>query len=455
MLNEEVLSLLTGKLSRVNLVVFLFLVILELLNLFCLPLILLRGSMRYLVVLFIGLLALPIQASVKVDVFSSEIVLDDNQSDAEKNAKSQGLQQVIIKASGDKNAINSQVVKKALNKSSAYLSQIGYGDQFGQKSLKMIFNPPQIQSLLSQADLPYWSNIRSSLVVWVIQEGQYGREILWEHTSSSALNQIKFFSDLRGLPITVPVGDIEDVTSIAGPDLWGGFTAPISKASQRYMSDAVLVIRVQKAADGSYVRWTLYDEKPEFIVESKREPIVGSASGDTFKALEVAIDEVSNYYALKSSNKSSGVSDSMLTAQFVEVGSVQSFFALEKILKGLNSVAGVDVDKIVGNEVTFTIHLLGSEIDFESEVIQNNYIRRFEPEVLFIPKPNEDEVVPETDAVTNNVELMDNSVQENTVGELAEQDIGSAVPAIEDVAVNIPQEPKIAEVKPLYFEWVK
>lgn len=452
MLNDKSLRLRTIKFSRVNLVVFLFLVILELLNLFYLPLILLRGSMRYLVVLFIGLLALPIQASVKVDVFSSEVVLDDNQSDAEKSAKSQGLKQVIIKASGDKNAINSPVVKKALNKSGIYLSQIGYGDQFGQKSLKMIFNPPQIQSLLSQADLPYWSNIRSSLVVWVIQEGQYGREILWEHTGSSALNQIKFFSDLRGLPITVPVGDIEDVTSIAGPDLWGGFTAPISKASQRYASDAVLVIRIQKAADGSYVRWTLYDEKPEYIVESKREPIVGSASGDTFKALEIAIDEVSNYYARRSSIKSSGISESMLTARFIDVASVQSFFALEQILKGLNSVASVDVDKIVGNEVTFTIHLLGSEIDFESEVIQNNHIRRFEPEVLFIPKPNENDVVPEIDAVMNNV----GSLENNSEQVLAEQETGSAAaPAIEDVAVNIPQEPKVAEVKPLFFEWIK
>lgn len=225
--------------------------------------------MRYLVVLLLGLLVLPVQASMKVDIFGAEIVLDENEPEAEKLAREEGLKQVILRASADKNALENPVVKKALTRSGQYLSQIGYGDQFEQKTLQMVFNPAQIQALLAQAELPYWSNIRSNLVVWVIQEGEYGREIVWEYSGDSHLNQIKFLADARGLPITLPIGDIEDITNISGPDLWGGFTTPISQASLRYTPDAVLVIRIQRAADGHYVRWTLYDEKPEYMVDSK------------------------------------------------------------------------------------------------------------------------------------------------------------------------------------------
>lgn len=417
--------------------------------------------MRYLVVLFIGILSLPLHASVKVDVFSSEVVLDETKADAETRAKAEGLKQVIIRASGDKNAINSPVIKKVLNRSGNYLSQISYGEQLGQKSIKMVFNPPQIQSLLGQAELPYWSDIRSNLVVWVIQEGQYGREILWDYTDSSALNQIKIFSDLRGLPITIPVGDIEDVTSISGPDLWGSFTSPISKASVRYSSDAVLVIRVQKAANGSYVRWTLYDEKPEFIVDSKREPVVGEATGDTLKALEVVIDEVSNYYARKSAIKSSGVSENTITAKFIEVESAQSFFTLENMLQKLSSVAGVDVEKIIGNEVTFNIHLLGSEIDFETEVIQSQHVRKFEVDEFIAPTLNENSITPELNVTVDGTELVEsaelvesttaiNPSEETTVKDNA----NTFPPAIEEAINTVEQEPMLA-VNSLVFEWVK
>jgi hypothetical protein len=419
--------------------------------------------MRYLVVFLIGLFALPIQASVKVDVFKTEVILDENESDAEKVAKIEGFKQVIVKASGDKNAINNPVIKKALNKNGSYLSQIGYGEEQESQTLQMVFSPPQIQSLLNQADLPYWSAVRSNLVVWVIQEGEYGREILWEHTGDSSLNQIKFFSDLRGLPIIVPIGDIEDLTTISGPDLWGGFTAPISAASQRYSTDAVLVIRVQKAANGSYVRWTLYDEKPQFIVDSKRVPVTGEASGNTHEALEVVIDEVSNYYARKSSIKSSGQSEDTIVAQFIEVDSAISFFTLEKLLKGLSSVAGVDVDKIVGNEVTFKIHLLGTEIDFETEVIQSPYVKKFE---LFEP---EEEVFQPIDdgSVEANI---DTTGQDNTnLQELngtpstepllqVEQQNGPAAEGVvhmgsaEDMDA---QALEIEETATLVFEWVQ
>lgn len=423
--------------------------------------------MRYLFVFLIGLLVLPVHASVKVDVFTAEVVLDENESDAEKLAKAEGLKQVIIKASGDKNAINSPVIKKVLHKSGLYLSQIGYGDQFGQQTLQMVFNPPQIQSLLNQAELPYWSNIRSNLIVWVIQEGNYGREILWEHTGDSSLNQIKFLSDLRGLPITIPVGDIEDVTSISGPDLWGGFTGPISQASQRYSSDAVLVIRVQKASNGSYIRWTLYDEKPQYIVDSKREPVVGNASGDTHEALEEVIDEVSNYYARKSSIKSSGKSENTITAQFIEVDSAISFFTLETILKGLNSVAGVDVDKIVGNEVTFNIHLLGSELDFETEVVQNSHIRKFELmeiEEPFAPLLDDSNVdlaegsevaeLQEPETLKDNKEVALDAT--DSVTEQQTNDISSTTPDIVELdPLSKTQEVIPEEVKPLIFEWIQ
>lgn len=338
--------------------------------------------MRHLAIFLMGLLVLPVYAAVKVDVYRTEVVLDENDVDSEKAARAAGFQQVIIKASGDKNSASNPVVLKASRQSSQYLTQISYGEHLGGKTLKMLFNPPQIQSLLRQAELPFWSDVRSNLVVWIVEESQFQREILWEQSGSSAMNQFKYFADLRGLPVTIPVGDIDDVVSITAPELWGGFVSPISAASQRYSGDAVLVVRIQQSASQSTVRWTLYDEKPAFMAESKRQPLSGFSRGETHVTLEQVVDEVSNYYAERSAVRNSGELTGTVDVQFLNITSSNRFFALEKLLKEKNSVASISVEKVVGNEVTFTVNLLSSIEEFEEELLQSDNIEKLEIDIL-------------------------------------------------------------------------
>ncbi len=336
--------------------------------------------MRYFIVFLLGLFTvlIQVQASVVVDIFKAEVVLDKEKSDAEERARMEGFKQVIIKASGDTNAVENPVIKKAQSKSRSYLSQMGYGTQEGKQTLQMAFNPSQIQLLLNQADLPYWPDVRSVLTVWVIQEDHQGREILWEYSNNASIHYIKKFSALRGLPITIPVGDIEDVTGVTETDLWGGFISPVSVASQRYSSDAVLIIRNQQTADTNAVRWILYDEKPQSMVSSKRRPITGSIDGKIDIALKTVIDEVSNYYAKQNATKISGKSDSATVIQLTRVKSAKDFFELEQLLKKLHSVAGVYVEQVMGDTITYHIELFGSKLEFEAEMVKNRNIKKLD-----------------------------------------------------------------------------
>jgi len=412
--------------------------------------------MRHIAIFLIGLLAFPAYSEVKVDLFDAEIVLDEADTQAENTAKSAGLQQVVVRASGDKNAATNPVVVKALRKSGQYLSQISYGDQFGLRSLKMVFNPPQIQSLLMQANLPYWSENRANLVVWIVEESRYGREILWEQSGSSSMNQLKYFADLRGLPVTIPVGDIDDVTGITAPELWGGFVSPISSASLRYPGDAVLVIRIQRAVNRSSIRWTLYDEKPEFMFASNRDPLTGSASGETHVALESVIDEISNYYATKSAVRNSGELTGTVSVQFLNITSANRFFALEKMLKAQNSVASLNVQYLVGSDVTFKINLLSSREEFEAEVIQNDSLRKFSlgyeeaPSVISTPDINTD-VVQSGELVTEQGSVIQPLINSSN-------DISSGYTAAPVTGISTETALESEELsninKPLVFEWV-
>lgn len=340
------------------------------------------SSMRYIAFVLLGLLALPSYALTRVDVYNAEVVLDQAESDAEGTARRQGMRQVVVRATGDTQAAGNPVIIKALRSSGEYLSQIGYGDMSGQQTLRMVFNAPQIRSLLTQAQLPFWSEERASVLVWLVEETGYGRDIVWEQSDDDAVAMLKYYAGLRGLPVTVPVGDIEDVTGISPPELWGGFTQSIGHASARYPADAVLVLRISGSADSSRIRYTLYDDKPALLASSSKTPVSGQSRGSFSSALEQAVGQVSNYFAQKDSVQYTGESSGAVTAQFMEVNSADDFFALEKQVKSLNSVAGVELVTIVGSEVTVRIHLLTSEENFENELTGSGHIRKFDVDMF-------------------------------------------------------------------------
>ncbi|NRB67809.1 MAG: DUF2066 domain-containing protein [Vibrio sp.] len=320
--------------------------------------------MRHLVLLALGLVGFPAAALTNVDLYQTEIVLDQSVENADVQARVDGMKEIIVRASGAQNALSNQVVQKALKQNSQYLSQISYGQLDGQQTLRLGFSAPHIRSLLSQAQLPIWPAARANLLVWLVEETQYDRSISWEHSDSPLLNQMRVEAQKRGLPLTVPVGDFDDITGVAASDLWGGFARPVGEASRRYPVDAVIVVRVQ----GKSLRWTLYDQKPATIGVTRQAPVSGSNSGADSAAKMV--NQISDYYAKKSAVVVASESSETIKVRFTSLDNAVDFFTLEKQLKTLSSVASLDIQKIQGNHVTFNVHLLASQAEFEQEVLR-------------------------------------------------------------------------------------
>ncbi|MCF7361067.1 DUF2066 domain-containing protein [Vibrio diazotrophicus] len=320
--------------------------------------------MRYLAFLLMGLTSLPASALTTVNLYKTEVVIDQTQEGADAKARSLGMQNVIVRATGDKDAVNNEVVQKALSKYNQYLNQFSYGQTNDVSTITMQFSAPQIRSLITQAQLPFWPENRANLLVWLVEETPYERVISWEHSDSKILKQLKEESLARGLPITVPVGDFDDITGLEISDLWGGFIKPISLASDRYPTDAVLVVKAQ----GNDLRWTLYDQNAYNMLQSQKAPMTGRASGSA--AAAEMIDQISDYYAKKNSVLIGSESSQTVLASFDSIKNAEDFFSLEKRLKALSSVASLDILKIQGQEVVFNVHLLATEEDFEQEVLR-------------------------------------------------------------------------------------
>ncbi|MFW7526364.1 DUF2066 domain-containing protein [Vibrio ostreicida] len=318
--------------------------------------------MRHFVLLALGLVGFPAAALTNVDLYQTEIVLDQATDKGDAQARVEGMKEIIIRASGSQSSVSSPVVQKALRKNGQYLSQMSYGELEGKKTVRLGFNAPQIRSLLSQAQLPIWPASRSNLLVWLIEETQFERNIQWEHSESGVLRQLKEQAQKRGLPLTLPVGDIDDITRVAVSDLWGGFTRPVGEASQRYPAEAVLIVRVQ----GEALRWTLYDQAPASIGLTQQAPLSGSSRGEA--GATQLIDQLSDFYAKKNAVVVASESSQTLKVRFTSLGNAVDFFSLERQLKKLSSVASLDIVKIQGNQVVFNVHLIASQREFEQEL---------------------------------------------------------------------------------------
>ncbi|EIO3972148.1 DUF2066 domain-containing protein [Vibrio vulnificus] len=402
--------------------------------------------MRYLALLMIGCLSLPAYALTQVDIYRTEVAIDSTKDKGEELARQQAMKQVIVRASGYQDSVDNPVVTKALQSSARYISQLSYGKEGDVMTLKLLFNDAQIRSLLTQAQLPFWPTNRNNLLVWLVEEQNYDRKIVWEHSASNVSDQLKQAARDRGLPLTLPVGDFDDITGIEVSDLWGGFAKPISLASGRYPVDGVLVIRAQ----GNSLRWNLYDQSPGAIARSNVAPVTGSANGGD--AATQLINAVADFYAKRSAVVVLGESSESVVVKFLNINNAIDFFTLEKTLTSLNSVANLDVLEIKGNELMLRVHLLASQEAFEQEATKLSKITKFDDPLLVEDEENAVPVPP----IETQVQPTKNDALTKSV-EVGEPSIEPIMPTLNEETTHSPVVVEQPPAKPKYqmvFEWL-
>ncbi len=419
--------------------------------------------MRSLALLSLLLMALPTMAMTKVNVFEVEQPIEEQAEDAtieaEEVAQRAAMEQVIFRATGDKGSLNNEVVQKGIQRSGRFISQTSISSVVDQDVLRVVFNSTQIQALLAQANIPYWPEERETLLMWVVEEEGYSRNIAWDQMAKPTMEKLKALAAERGLPLTIPVGDIQDLSSIEATSLWGDFRNDISAASLRYPADAVVVIKIQ-GNNNKRVRWTLYDDAPRFIGDNRLTAVTGETGGNLDNALEDVVEQLALHYANKRARKHSGEATGSIAVQFEMMGDAVTFFNVEKALLSLPSVAGVAVDKIVGQRVDFTVSLIGEPQDFEREVSRIAQIQMLEP-VLVDESLEQVEQVEQVEPSPEGVEQpMENAVEGvETAVEVQEPAVDEGSPESAEAADEQVEEVQSVEtyVNPVAvyrFQWV-
>lgn len=305
--------------------------------------------------------AVPVQG-----LYSAEINLPATQSEAKmlNDAFSLAAEDVLIKVSGDKNAISGALLAQAKKSASTWVAQHSVASLsellpsedglVPGKKVKVAFYQESIDRFLSQNNLPVWGDNRPSVLVWLVSENNGVRTLSGSRAPSDALNQFAHSASVMGVPVYAPLFDEVDQKNLSVSDVWGFFEDSILSASKRYQTDSVVALRVSNYAGqmGGNLLVLLKNGETERF----------SLHGDS---LEGVIDQASVYLAKVFSSRYASVrnggSASRLNIQVVGVTNYAIMSKVQSYLESIGLVRDVMLVQVDGEKVEFSVEIDGDK----------------------------------------------------------------------------------------------
>ncbi|MCW0506373.1 MULTISPECIES: DUF2066 domain-containing protein [Aeromonas] len=273
-------------------------------------------------------------------------------------AQSQALGDVLVKVTGKRDILTQPAVVKALAAPGDYVQHYGYQDVGPVKFLKADFDVAKVNALISQSKFALLGPARPQVAIWlVINEGE--RRVLPDQSSDGWAAALRTQSQALGLPVSIPLMDLDDNMAVNATDVWGRFADPILKASQRYGAEMVVLGKLTPEGEKWSIDWGLYGPKAGGeLAELTR----GSGSGTQAEVAQGFADGLAAWLVQNYGARISGVASSQ-TLVVEGLSGIDGMITVQKMLQGMASVTKVEIGKLEGDKVTFNLALQGDKAE--------------------------------------------------------------------------------------------
>jgi len=347
----------------------------------------------------------------EVDALFEVSVPVENQSNSKRRiATRKALVDVMIRISGQSTAVSNAIVKSNLAKASAYIQRYLYREEeivgndgvIGkQLMLDLFFDKMELRNLLSDAELPRWGANRPQVLLWIAIGDQKQRfligteaedmlPLLMSRQPDDEINRLsnedmvpeleieQVSIDLkqiltqkafrRGLPVILPLMDLEDSIAIDVADVWGRFVMPIRQASSRYEHDAILAAQVMKSGDLWQTRWLLLHKGQTLSWAQQSESLEA--------ALVAGVDSTTDQLAEQYAVFEASLQRNEILISVSNIEQIEDYAHLEEYLQNLTSIHSVHVARVSGSTVQLRINLIGEQQAMLQAISLNNRLFR-------------------------------------------------------------------------------
>lgn len=228
--------------------------------------------------------------------------------------RSEALDDMLIRYSGLRELPASPALQSAQQQAGRYIAQTQTRNENGEKTADVSFDPAAVQHLAQTLGLPVWNHDRPAIMLWLVDNRGNNsageRRIMLDQEYSAAREQLRQVAMERGIPLLLPLGDLEDNMAVSASDVYGNFINPIAAASLRYQPDAVLVASLNNDS----LTWHLYDAAPDKLQTSLPQSQEYTLPGAPDQTVGEMLEQVADYYAKKARDAAAPAVDSAATA---------------------------------------------------------------------------------------------------------------------------------------------
>jgi hypothetical protein len=235
--------------------------------------------------------------------------------------------------------------------------------------LTVAFSPTAIRDLLQTQGVPF-SQVASAPQVVLPFYDDLVEPRLWQDGNPWWLAWDQAMDRERLFRLTLPLGDLEDLSTVTVPQVQAGDAAALGRLAQRYGAESVLIM------SAAPVPAPTPGAPPTFRIESRQAgeavPVVApfevtGAAGEAFEAvLAQAVRQLQDRLdeSWKSRHQLRLDQGGFLFVN-VPIGDLQDWTSIDQGLAGLEEISQVEVTSFARNRVQAEIHYVGDQISLE------------------------------------------------------------------------------------------
>lgn len=290
------------------------------------------------------------------DLYSASVPVASQSPTERTQVLPQALQAVLIKVSGNNNISSVPSIHNQLSKAATMLQAYRYEKQ--QKGngylLFVSFEPEQVDSLLQANHQAVWGNDRPRLLVWVGKQDAQQATLATNDTAPEILQTILAAAKVRGVPLSFPTFDLDDIAAVQFTDLDKNNATAIVAASQRYPHSGVITLVLSTPNDKVWQgRWQL-------DLSGNQEQLVtkGQSMEQVINAgINQLADELASHYASLHPNQMGN----HYRLQVTGIKSVTDFARVSHYLKQLAPIQQVSIEQVMPSQIIFNVNANGGK----------------------------------------------------------------------------------------------
>jgi hypothetical protein len=224
-------------------------------------------------------------------LYEVSVPVASQSSDERSRAAGEALLNLLTRLTGLANVPRTERVTEAVNATQPYYNEFRYASG-PEDTLELVvqFDPSSVQALIRESELPIWRSNRERVLAWVVVQEGAERFLLGATSQSALVAGLERRALDGGLPLTIPLLDLEDQLAVDPAAVWGRLSQVVDPASVRYGADVLLLGRLMSTPEGGW------ESDWEFWVDGVVVPFTaeGELEAQGTQAVDILADELAS-----------------------------------------------------------------------------------------------------------------------------------------------------------------